>query len=294
MRRTPDFFRDDDPISNVVRRPDSLVGDYLENRRILKILHSKFHFPELEGIINDAEALNAFYMFDGTRFIKARVVSLFDSSEYSFSNMLAYLGDAALRNFNFPVDDPSHHGMLKLRRDFLLNYEESFEFDYFSELVAFVDMEGSLSREEDLSLLSYHSDIVSSSWSTLLATSLEGVSSVFDAWNSYMESDYMYPTSKKRFWQYSRERNLLMQKILHIKEKMKPFSNLSMEFYIDPYMTKLSACLNLPDDKHAEPEEKVLVDNWLELFDKFYPQYEKLKAWYIQEKKNTSDVEVRI
>lgn len=294
MRRTPDFFRDDDPISNVVRRPDSLVGDYLENRRILKILHSKFHFPELEGIINDAEALNAFYMFDGTRFIKARVVSLFDSSEYSFSSMLAHLGNAALRDFKFPVDGPSHHGMLELRRDFLLNYEESFEFDYFSELVAFVDMEGSLPREEDLSLLNYHSDMGPLIWPALLTTSLEGASSMFGVWNSYMKSDYMYPTSKKRFWQYYKERNLLMPKILHIKDKMKPFSKLYMQFCIAPYMMKLSACLNLPDDKHAEPEEKVLIDNWLELFDKFYSQYEKLKTWYIQEKKNTSDVEVRI
>lgn len=287
MRRTPDFFSDGDPIANVVfRRPDGLVGDYLENHRILRVLHDRLHFPELEGVIDDAEGLDSFYVFDGTRFIKDRVVGLFDGSEYSFSNMLGHLGDAALRNFAFPVGEFSYGERFELRRGFLLNYEGSFEFNYFSELVALIDAEGHLGSNENLSLFSYRSDRVSSFWPTLLSDCLPNLFSVRDAWNLYVDSDDLRKMMKKRLFDFSGDRRLLRNNVSGIEKSMEPFNRLSRKFYISPYMMKLSACLNLPDDKHAKSGEKILIERWLELFDKFYPEYEKLKAWYIGEKES--------
>lgn len=288
MRRTPDFLTTFNGYCTALSKPDDFVGDFLENRRILRVLHEKLHFLEIEDIIDDDEALDAFYVFNGARFIKDKVLNLFDDSEYSFPSMLGYLCDASRRDFVFPFCGDTEAENNELRRNFLLEYAGSVKINYFSEVVYFAWVNGVLNSGEQVSLYNYHSDEVSMDKHKRLEGAVQKVLPLEDSWMWYRASDNVHRMTRTSLWRFSRRGRLFKRNLACVEENMRAYSRLgTYNSNVMRYVMKLSACLNLPDDKHAEPEEKVLIDNWLELFDKFYPEYEKLKAWYVEHKEKS-------
>lgn len=299
MRRTPIFLDDENNpalVGTFLMRPSNEVGDYLENRRILRALDDKCHFEELVDVINGDELLNAFYLFDGTRFIKDKVINLFDDSEYSFPSMLGYLLDSVIEKINFPLskntDKMPGDEKNRLIREFLLSYENFYEFEYMVELSNFVLSEISVLRRNRFSnLVEYSSDqfFVKKNFKNL-NDSLKAFQDMYGRWNYYIAfSDFAEPR-KKRFLNAfrGREKLLLDKNFLTINNNMNSIAKLLERgiagMSVVNYILQLSACMNLPDDKYAKFHESELVDEWMELFTHFHPQYEKLKAWYIQEK----------
>ena len=307
MRRTPSFakldydpFKDGDTL-DVLKRPDAVVGDYLENQRILRALHDKLHFPELEDIIDNKESLDSFYVFSGTRFIRDRVSKLFDDSEYSFPNMLTCYFDTFFKKLNFPhnkiVGEMPWRKHMKIVDDYLSKYKDFSEFKAISNLSDLVFSE--VKRTDEKSLLSvfggngledYASDYSFSIVNTgIYDRILKGFGSMYGYWIWYSGiSDPAKAIRNSVWYMYKviRNRRRFTKLITSISEELSTAPG--RRSYIGIYVTRLSACMNLPDDKYAELYESELVDKWLELFDNFYPQYEKLKAWYVQEKEFAS------
>jgi hypothetical protein len=308
MRRTPIFLNDENNpiiVGPFLVRPSTDVGDYLENRRVLRALNDKYHFEELESVIDNDETLDALYLFDGTRFIKDKVVNLFDNSEYSFPSMLGYLLDSFLDKLNFPLnkdtDKISGEEKMELIRDFLLNYQDFYEFESIVELSEFILSDISAINENKFSnLIEYSSDqyFVRRNFENL-SDSLRAFQDTYGRWNYYIAfSDFAQPRKKSLLNAFkSREKLLLDKSFLTINNKLNSAAKLVERgvagMSVVNYILRLSACMNLPDDKHAQFHESKLVDEWLELFNNFYPQYEKLKAWYIREKERShSDLEL--
>jgi hypothetical protein len=280
MRRTPSFVdKSDDIVFRGVslRRPNDFIGDFLENRRVLRALHGKLHFPELEGIVDDDEALNAFYAFDGTRFIKDRVLNLFDDSEYSFRSMFMSLVDDAFAALRIKQDIDSSVYDQRLYK-FLGG--RSLEVEHVLELSGYVNTWGKNIRV--LRLVRYSSDFYhTDSWYTDFHLFFKRVASIHN--NLLYYSDFNAVLGTKLIWRSVFDRRVSMRMKL-INKSLDSLKNTSL---VD-HLMGLSSCMNLPDDKHAEGNESELVDKWLEMFDSFYPQYERLKAWYIREKESSA------
>lgn len=296
MRRTPSLFVEPDPgdffdsPEGYLMRPKDHLGDYLENRRVLKALDDKFHFPELEGILGSEEALDSFYVFDGTRFMKDKFAILFDDSEYSFPSMLASLYDCFVFKLDLPfVENTNFSSERELRvklGEFLLCYEDFEEFDLLIELSEFIFGEVYGSGKNSFSeLYLYRSDYpFKDVVSKKLMLSVRGFHAACRSWRKHAEF-YNFSNRGGK----SHDLDLTSAKISRgIERSCMCLRGDIPGTVVNNYVTRLSSYMNLPDDKHAELNESELVDEWLALFDRFYPQYDKLKAWYIQEKKLSS------
>lgn len=278
MRRTPDFLEvKNHAVFNIdlFIRPDNEVGDHLENRRILRAIQDKFHFEELEGIIDDDETLEALYLFDGTRFMKERVLNLFDDSEYSFYTMFSALMKNAFEALEVNYGIKGSGALL----------EDASDAKYVLSLCEFIEFWDK--GNHSLGLTHYAADLYyHGRFYMELNTSVRKRYQVGRGWSSHVGvaawllSGWRSPGNLvKNKWNAAR--NLLL-----LSRGVKAMQSPS----VGDYVMCLSSCLNLPDDKHAEPGEKVLIEEWLRRFEAFYPEYEKLKAWYIKEKENTAGI----
>jgi hypothetical protein len=294
MRRTPSFFVEPDPEDffdspeGYLMRPKDHLGDYLENRRVLKALDDKLHFPELEGVIGNEDTLTSFYTFDGTRFMKDKVVNLFDKSEYSFPSMLANLYDCFVVKFNFPLSEEmnsfSERDLRSMLGNFVLEYKDFEEFAFLCELSDFVFNEvRGLHGNSFSELNNYRSDYpFGDVVSQKLMLSVRGFQAAYRSWRKHAE---FYDFSSFVWGAKSHKLNSTSSKISRGMERSRACLKSDIPgTIVNNYVTRLSACMNLPDDKHAELNESELVDEWLILFDNFYPKYERLKAWYVKHK----------
>lgn len=298
MRRTPifdriktDSGRPEEPARRTtLRRPNMVLGDYLENRRVLRALHSKFTYPELEGIIDNDESLDSFYLFDGTRFIKEKVLNIFNDSEYSFVNMLEYLTKKGFEEVE-PIASEFSYNPRKFT-DFLLSREHHgkyLNFEYLLENVSFIY--SWMGRNDRLSFESYTAD-----YNYVVNLGVP-------ANNEFIKFQYLIKNWSMHT-AFVTDENKRVKKILNFlagmprlssefgvkefNEKMREIQFLFQHTFdpgVDNYIKLLSSGVNFPDDKNAEPEELEYVDEWLKMFESFYPMYERLLRWYISNKK---------
>lgn len=285
MKRSPDFSEIEGMFGGTgLVRPDDEVGDYLENRRVLRALQKKFHFEELEDIIDDDEALDAFYVFDGTRFMKDKVVNLFDNSEYSFYSMFMFLVDKSFGGLYEPGASNAVYGAGVY--NFLS--KEDVDFEHFVSLSQHIKK---WSTRLDYSWLDkYGSDFhyVNEQWDKSFSSFVNRVS--IGSRNLLSPAVLTIPQmTRKMFWRFVFDWRFAAR----VRTFKFTLSNVSRAIMVN-YFRSLSACMNLPDDKHAKAKELELIDKWLELFEAFYPEYEKLKTWYIKEKEGIDSVEVRV
>ena len=293
MRRTPSFKREKvaegaEYFLLKPRRPSKLIGDFLENQRILQVLHKHMQLPELTGIIDDKNALESFYFFDGIRFIKDKITSMFDTSEYGFDNMLLALNSASIEEVEktYAIEKYDTASFT----EFLDNFQQGNYpiLELLFDILAVMASETSIGITwRDNELAEYSSDSVNGipgyKMESLPPKLIYTLFESRDAYARLAEEEYKISSTLTRLGTLKRRStdsrliNLFIRKTFIVDNVVRKMVS-STIFY--NYMQRLSACMNLPDDKYTELIESKLIDEWIILFEAFYPKYEKLKTWY--------------
>lgn len=287
MRRTPSFTAKATHFRRLVR-PSPIVGDYLENRRILKALNSYFHYPELEGVTEDEEALDALYLFDGSRFLNKKVTEPFVDEDLGFSHMLKMLCETALHEigYGWSVDHYNPQRFTELLTE--LKQGKYPTFNLLLDISSFLNSQFILTEDQNYDgLIAYASDY---NHSHSVFRKIEEVylkcTLFLNSWNNYDAIAKSEDSFAGRFnaFIYRLERETNSKAVRDFRSQIFSFRIFSSYKWsdLDNYIKRLSACMNLPSDKDASPGERDLIEKWFVLFNAFAPQYQKLRSWYEQ------------
>jgi hypothetical protein len=286
MRRTPSFTDKGNPFRNLTR-PSAVVGNHLENRRILRVMDSYFHYPELEGIVEDDESLDAFYFFDGSRFFSETVMEPFNKSELGFSNLLKSLCVAAFDEIGYGLDQTyiSTARFTKLLAE--LREGEYPTFNLFLDITNFIRSQLILFEEENYDGLIIYASDFNYSHATFRKVELEyfACKNFLNSWSEYnaiAKSENSFAGRLNSFV-YRSERETNSQNVNVFRERasgLRIFDDYNIFSELNKYINRLSACMNLPNDKESNSNEKDLIEKWLVLFHAFAPVYQSMCAWY--------------
>lgn len=292
MRNTPSFKREKvaegaEYYLHIPHRPSVIVGDFLENRRILSVLQKHMNMLELDGIIDNKDSLNSFYFFGGTRFIKDKINSLFDDGEYGFDNMLTALYQHVIKEIGriYSIEDYSPESFTK----FLVKFQQGDlpNLKIMLDTLTVMASESSIGRvARDNELATYSSDSVIVIKGYKIERGPRKLALLLDAKDEYAslsrkEDKFSFSLDRlKNFKHRITNKNLINSFAMNTFMVEDTIRKMMSSTIFSNYMQRLSACMNLPDDKHTELNEANHIEEWIILFETFYPKYKNLKLWY--------------